>query len=267
MLRNRSRAVIGKQSLVADHHRSSQSSPTRNHRRSRVSSFFGSAFGGLSSPSGFCSDPTKPMMNPALILNVNPFSALRAGLPDQFPGGKKRSWEDIESRGIGLAIVDKFEKMPDRKHPTSNSNLVLFGSAMRVRIPPSPAPALEHPESPTDFGIKTRNSHLSSPNSRTRSSNSPRILTECLSMSEMELSEDYTCVTYHGPNARTTHIFDNCIVENYYSSVLPDEPKPVQPSFLSFCYTCKKSLEQTKDIYIYSMTQLGIAPIAGDQTG
>lgn len=249
MLRSRSRAVIGKQSLV-DHHRSSQAPVAQSHSRNRVSSFFAPAFGGFNT-SRFCSDPIKPMLSPALILDVSPFSALRTPLADRFPGGKKRSWEDLESRGIGLAIIDKlFEQMPERNHPKSNRNLVVFGSSMKVRIPPSPAPALELPESPTDYGIRTRNSHLSSPNPRAPGSNSTGDLTECLSVSEMELSEDYTCITYHGANGRTTHIYDNCIVESHFT-VQPDKPKAAPSSFLSFCYTCKKSLEQTKDIYIY----------------
>ncbi|MCL7041086.1 hypothetical protein MKW94_011833 [Papaver nudicaule] len=31
--------------------------------------------------------------------------------------------------------------------------------------------------------------------------------------SEIELSEDYTCVTSHGPNPKTTHIFCDCFLE------------------------------------------------------
>uniref|UniRef100_A0A6N2KNI3 FLZ-type domain-containing protein n=2 Tax=Salix TaxID=40685 RepID=A0A6N2KNI3_SALVM len=68
-------------------------------------------------------------------------------------------------------------------------------------------------------------------------------------MSEMELSEDYTCIITHGPNPTTTHIFDNCVVENYCS--LPDMSKSEPKTFLSFCYTCKKNLQQKNDIYIY----------------
>ncbi|XP_009786339.1 FCS-Like Zinc finger 8-like [Nicotiana sylvestris] len=37
---------------------------------------------------------------------------------------------------------------------------------------------------------------------------------EGLSLREMESSEDYTCVISHGPNPKTTHIFDNCVVES-----------------------------------------------------
>ncbi|XP_042505675.1 FCS-Like Zinc finger 8-like [Macadamia integrifolia] len=86
----------------------------------------------------------------------------------------------------------------------------------------------------------------------------PLVFTSCLSASEMELSENYTCVISHGPNPKTTHIFDNCIVEsccgvvrfsasrkeNFFSacSRFPSE------NFLSFCYACKKNLGQGKDI-------------------
>ncbi|CAI0423413.1 unnamed protein product [Linum tenue] len=30
---------------------------------------------------------------------------------------------------------------------------------------------------------------------------------------EIELSEDYTCVISHGPIPKTTHIFDDCIID------------------------------------------------------
>ncbi|KAK4717481.1 hypothetical protein R3W88_015819 [Solanum pinnatisectum] len=36
----------------------------------------------------------------------------------------------------------------------------------------------------------------------------------CGDFDEMESSEDYTCVITHGPNPKTTHIFDNCIIES-----------------------------------------------------
>ncbi|KAE8675082.1 hypothetical protein F3Y22_tig00111693pilonHSYRG00007 [Hibiscus syriacus] len=87
----------------------------------------------------------------------------------------------------------------------------------RVQIPPLP---------PTDFGIKTRNSYLSP----TFGYPGSGIYTKDLPVTEMELSEDYTCVISHGPNPRTTHIFDNCVVESYFS--VPDnEPKPTPREF------------------------------------
>uniref|UniRef100_A0A5B6ZSF1 FLZ-type domain-containing protein n=1 Tax=Davidia involucrata TaxID=16924 RepID=A0A5B6ZSF1_DAVIN len=92
-----------------------------------------------------------------------------------------------------------------------------------------------------------------------------------LSASEIELSEDYTCVKTYGPNPKTTHIFGDCILEchnndstnfskneeNQIELPLPVEVKcseipPPHPSsdFLSFCYSCKKKLDG-EDIYMY----------------
>nr|GMD44278.1 FCS-Like Zinc finger 10-like [Ipomoea batatas] len=90
-----------------------------------------------------------------------------------------------------------------------------------------------------------------------------------ISTSEIELSEDYTCVRTHGPNPKVTHIFCDCILECHNNEFTnfskngeeekglskgPDccEEHLSYPSsdFLSFCYTCKKKLDG-KDIFIY----------------
>ncbi|PON65601.1 Zf-FLZ domain containing protein [Parasponia andersonii] len=94
---------------------------------------------------------------------------------------------------------------------------------------------------------------------------------EPLSPSEIELSEDYTCVISHGPNPKTTHIYGDCILEAHSgdlsnSGKREDKkdialPEPIENSevpvsypsdhFLSFCFYCNKKLEEDKDIYIY----------------
>ncbi|XP_006355797.1 uncharacterized protein [Solanum tuberosum] len=63
---------------------------------------------------------------------------------------------------------------------TSEKFHVLFGAKLKVEIPCS---------------IEVKNS-------------------TCGDLDEMESSEDYTCVITHGPNPKTTHIFDNCIIES-----------------------------------------------------
>ncbi|CAI9275081.1 unnamed protein product [Lactuca saligna] len=103
------------------------------------------------------------------------------------------------------------------------------------------------------------------PNSNTRLSNTQnpgKDLVGSLSASEIELSEDYTCVRKHGPNPKTTHIFGDCILERHEDEFVPksseeSDSKPSQvmtsylsDDFLSFCYSCKKKLEG-EDIYMY----------------
>ncbi|KAK1394680.1 FCS Zinc finger [Heracleum sosnowskyi] len=92
---------------------------------------------------------------------------------------------------------------------------------------------------------------------------------DSLSASEIELSEDYTCVRKHGPNAKTTHIYSDCILEchddelvdmskNGNKEIALSAPNngPAFPitypsnNFLSFCFSCKKTLEG-EDIYMY----------------
>ncbi|KAF4370028.1 hypothetical protein CsatB_007776 [Cannabis sativa] len=92
-----------------------------------------------------------------------------------------------------------------------------------------------------------------------------------LSASEIELSEDYTCVITHGPNPKTTRIYGDCILEAHSNdssnSVMKEynkdiglrelikDPKISVPfpsdNFLSICNHCKKKLAADKDIYIY----------------
>lgn len=85
--------------------------------------------------------------------------------------------------------------------------------------------------------------------------------------SEIELSEDYTCVRTHGPNPKVTHIFGDCILECHNddltdflknseegdNATIPEAPAlPPYPSedFLKFCYYCHKKLDG-EDIYMY----------------
>ncbi|KAJ7966086.1 DUF581 domain-containing protein [Quillaja saponaria] len=99
---------------------------------------------------------------------------------------------------------------------------------------------------------------------------SPRGFIGSVSASEIELSEDYTCVISHGPNPKTTHIYGDCILEchsNYLSNLGKNEEKEIgvpqaansfetsipysSNDFLRICYNCDKKLEEGKDIYIY----------------
>ncbi|KAM7276996.1 hypothetical protein ACFE04_018862 [Oxalis oulophora] len=79
------------------------------------------------------------------------------------------------------------------------------------------------------------------------------------SASDIELSEDYTCVISHGPNPKTVHIFGDSILDchsNFDKSSKKEFGLPssaaFHPSadFLSSCYSCNKKLEG-EDIYIY----------------
>ncbi|KAG2727594.1 hypothetical protein I3843_01G159300 [Carya illinoinensis] len=286
MLRKRSRATSSKQASMADS--SPLLSPTGKYRQPTSSLFICPRLFTNLSPKPF--SETEAVMSPTSILDSKPFSGLRnpfwseTNTPRNPEPETKRHWDNLNSKAIGLAIVDALsEERFDSKLSKPESRMVLFGSQLKIQIPHPPnsviSPA-ESPKSPADFGIKTRNSQLGSSssgfsqspakksifgsgNSGIGTPNSSRVFAGCLSASEMELSEDYTCVISHGPNPKTTHIFEDCIVESCCAEVafssfgkedgfFTDQSSSYpSESFLSFCYSCKKNLDQGKDIYMY----------------
>ncbi|XP_031101049.1 FCS-Like Zinc finger 8-like [Ipomoea triloba] len=251
MLRSRSRKAVSrkKQGFMAAEQQICvpASSPTQSPKKP-VSSFLGSPriFNGLLGRTLSGSE------NGGGGMSISPTSILGHPLGyERSPSPTRNTSPLPESLGVGLAIIDS--------SPENRS--VLFGSKLRVQIPSLISP-VESPKSPADFGIKTpRNPPLLSFSAQPKES--PPV--ENLSLSEMELSEDYTCVITHGPNPKTTHIFDNCVVEsccgvmklsevrreNSSSSSSSSPATSPSLSFLRFCHGCEVNLGGGKDIYMY----------------
>ncbi|KAL5227404.1 hypothetical protein ABZP36_015669 [Zizania latifolia] len=98
-----------------------------------------------------------------------------------------------------------------------------------------------------------------------------------VSASEIEQSEDYTCIIARGPNPKTTHIFGDCILEPQTVDAVVAMEVTEAPAesywvvkcaagddFLSSCFTCKKKLEGN-DIYIYRGEKAFCSAICRDQ--
>jgi len=272
MLRNRSRAVTSKQSLMADC--SSQSSPSQK-RTKHVPSFFGSPRFRAFTAKGL--SETEAVMSPTSILENIPFSPFGNPLSSERNQPKspkivsenKHSWNKIDSKGIGLALIDTLNDGSIEENCSKPKNgKVLFGTKLRVQIPPFPHSIVsptESPKSPAEFGIKTRNSQISAFGSAISGiqtkEESPSVVTSSLSVSEMELSEDYTCVISHGPIPKTTHIFDNCIVETYCS--LPDEPNSMLENFLTSVTLARRILNRLKTFTFTGVRKHFVAGSAG----
>ncbi|PSS01431.1 hypothetical protein CEY00_Acc22788 [Actinidia chinensis var. chinensis] len=322
MLRERSRATSKQALTMADY--GSLPSPTDRFSKPTSSIFCSPRlFTGFTSKNF---TDTESVLSPTSILDHKPFSALRnpffSDKPNTInpPKPEIRShWDKLDSRGVGLGIVDELtDEMSEPYVSKPRTRMVLFGSQLKIQIPPLRPSVAESVKSPAVFGIKTKNSLFVSSNSGLENSNSPKstadygikkrnsqsgsanpgleisnsqlgfvspssekkppfgsensahenpnsplVFAASLSASEMELSEDYTCVILHGPNPRTTHIFDNCIVESCCGGVgisgvrkgngFCGNQSMSYPSenFLSFCYSCKKNLGQGKDTYMY----------------
>ncbi|KAL2535667.1 hypothetical protein Fot_17058 [Forsythia ovata] len=214
------------------------------------------------------SDAESVVMSPTSILDTknssnsaNPFGYEKNSSKPSFPC--PNSCNKIDSEAIGLALIDSInDEKNEGNFSKPISRMVLFGSKLKVQIPTlvhSSISPVVSPKSPADFGIKTRDSQLLSPFSSIPAKDSPQSFTRQLSLKEMELSEDYTCVITHGPNPKTTHIFDNFIVESCCGDPKMSDNKrecdfeanfSVSPSvdFLSSCHTCKNSLGDGKDV-------------------
>uniref|UniRef100_A0A1D1ZEF5 Zinc finger MYM-type protein 6 n=2 Tax=Anthurium amnicola TaxID=1678845 RepID=A0A1D1ZEF5_9ARAE len=288
MVRKRSGAVgLGsKQGPMSDY--PPLPSPSAKCNKPTPSSLFPSPRLFLGSFTGKGFSDSEAVVSPTSILETKHFSATGVSFSDRnsrkppvdatvHPSleNKHCHWENGELRGVGLGIVDALNDENNQKLPKVESRKVFFGSQLKIQIPPlfpnsiSPTSSVESANSPIEFGIKTKNSLLGSLSPSWRSpsgsgnlaeASSPRVFPGSLSMSEMELLEDYTCVITHGPNPRTTHIFDNYIVESCgdgsslstkENRFLPDQPGYPSVGFLSFCHACKKNLGQGKDTYMY----------------
>ncbi|KAI3668148.1 hypothetical protein L6452_43225 [Arctium lappa] len=217
----------------------------------------------------FFSSSTKTLTDsqnsPTSILDPhNNFNKTRIKPTKIFHEIKKPS-EKFDHEGIALALIEEHQQPDEIVHKpnTITRKKVLFGSDLKIQIPSSGlSSSTGSPESPGDYGIKTRNSMLFSSSSGAPTPNgigfgSPRVFTGSLSLSEMELSEDYTRVISRGPNPKTTHIYDNCVVESCCGVIGSPEFKKPGPksspceSFLSLCGTCNKNLEEGSDIFMY----------------
>ncbi|URE19448.1 hypothetical protein MUK42_11203 [Musa troglodytarum] len=78
-----------------------------------------------------------------------------------------------------------------------------------------------------------------------------------LSASEIEQSEDYTCIISHGPNPRMTHIFGDCILESH-SIESPNIRNKHRKDDEGSTWT---KLEEGKDICMHRLVPIG-SPIS-----
>lgn len=264
MLKKSSRPVSTKQGLMADPF--SLPSPTQNYNKPPAPSplfpLSPRAFVGFSLM-GYSDIDAAAAMSPTSILETKLFT------PTANPFEKnprkpvaEPAHESMQPRQpVGLGIVGAL-----KKPAKPESRMVLFGSQLKIQIPSfSPNALVEPLNSPIEFGVKNKESQLATLSPLAAAAAAPRrrapveaavsLVSGRLSASEMEMSEEYTCVIAHGPNPRTTHIFDNWVVESCgwdgFVAVTPRNESRVSDDFLATCCACKRRLGQGKDIFMY----------------
>uniref|UniRef100_A0A7N0UCX6 Uncharacterized protein n=1 Tax=Kalanchoe fedtschenkoi TaxID=63787 RepID=A0A7N0UCX6_KALFE len=227
MLRSRAMAALTgsnrKQALKADHNCSLKSSQSEEDQPKPTSSLLGS-------PRLFRNlliNCAENVMSPTSMLDTKhvfgprtPSLLDKKAIDSPEPSiTSKHPWENSGSGAIGLAIITSDDE-DLIEHPSKiTTQASVFGSQLKIQVPPvsptTPPAITDFTRSPSDFGTKTRNLTLLSPSSSFRKRDAPGVLARQLSVAEMELSEDYTCVISHGPNPKTTHIFDDYILGSY----------------------------------------------------
>uniref|UniRef100_A0A0E0KH52 FLZ-type domain-containing protein n=1 Tax=Oryza punctata TaxID=4537 RepID=A0A0E0KH52_ORYPU len=207
-------------------------------------------------------------MSPTSILETKQFCCSSAMPPFLSERSLRKAHMEMaapEPAGVGLADVLR-EHHGDGK---ASGGKVVFGSQLRIQVPTGRA--VELVSSPIEFGVKNRDAHLAALSPARRflpevvSSPSARVFAAAaVSPGEMAMSEDYTCVISRGPNPRTTHIFDDCIVESCGDVLVEkvdgggggrggggDGDAVRTNGFLNSCYACNKQLGHGNDIFIY----------------
>uniref|UniRef100_A0A7N0U0H2 FLZ-type domain-containing protein n=2 Tax=Kalanchoe fedtschenkoi TaxID=63787 RepID=A0A7N0U0H2_KALFE len=252
-----------KQPLKADHNCSLMSSQSHEEQPRPASSLLGSPrlFRNL------LTNCAENVMSPTSMLDSKYIFGLRTpslldkkAISSMEPSiASKHPWENSRNCAIGLAIITSDDENPTDHPAKITTRASVLGSQLKIQVPPvsptTPPSITEFTRSPSDFGTKTRNLTLLSPSSSFRKRDTPESLPRQLSVTEMELSEDYTCVISHGPNPKTTHIFDNYIVGCYSGVLSPLELKRSDCCFLpdadnlddasggsNMCKNCKKDL-------------------------
>ncbi|KAJ0243301.1 FCS-Like Zinc finger 10 [Hirschfeldia incana] len=197
--------------------------------------------------------PTSPLEFRLFSSFGNPFGGSSSLW--SFPRMHQRSWD---SGKVGLRIVDSLDH-----HHTDSSRILLPSPDSKNMIfglmnPFAKSPPIHKDDKPN---ISVNNNDAC----QQGSFNEPI-------GSEVEISEDYTCVISHGPNPKTTHIYGSQVLESVEQdgmkkgcsedkkesifviapldlTTIADELPP--SDFLSFCSLCSKKLGVGKDIYMY----------------
>ncbi|KAJ8483603.1 hypothetical protein OPV22_016088 [Ensete ventricosum] len=175
-------------------------------------------------------------------------------------------WHNRSSRAIGLALIDA---LSNEETGDVGCRMVVFGSQLKIQKLPGPSSSIspapvESPRSIMEFGSKTKTCQMDSylPGKMVSDSvSSPQLFMGHMSPTEIELSEDYTCVISHGPIPKKTHIFYDCIIESCDKEFLTMKESTCleHPSgygadtSLSCCVSRKEDIGKGKLISLYRL--------------
>ncbi|KAJ3687381.1 hypothetical protein LUZ61_016545 [Rhynchospora tenuis] len=200
-------------------------SPTNNKNKTKTASLFPSRrlFMGLS-PKVFSESDSS--MSPTSVLDSKALPCISSPPSISNSGQKKPP-------SLGLAeALDNDQHSFISNSPRKDRRMVLFGSQLNIQVPS------------IEFGVKNKESKLALLSPVRRYIVSPKEF-------ETDLSEEYTCVISHGPNPRTTHIFDDCVINGDLGNLKLDD-------LLTSCHAhaCKNNQGQGNEDTFYRREKL-----------
>ncbi|KAJ3674753.1 hypothetical protein LUZ60_005369 [Juncus effusus] len=206
MMRNRSRAVGTKQSLMSD----PPSLPSLN--KTKLYSLSPSPRSLMAfSPKKFSESDS--IMSPTSILDSK---SLHSVSSDPFLPSLNQKKEKPVCLGLVEALDDS-----EQNHK--------FSPKFRIQIPSFET------NFPIEFGVRNKETKLAllSPGGRYK-------LKQNVDIYENDRSEEYTCVISHGPNRKTTHIFEDRVINGDLCNFELNK-------ILSSCHACEKKKEASMD--------------------
>lgn len=234
--------------------------------------------------------------SPTSPLDFRVFSSFGNPFGGSFPSRsiRKMHQKSWDSGKVGLSILDSL----DDHHidssrillPSPDSKNIIFGSLMRngnnpkCHKPHLPYPMVEDFHVQPFAKIVTQKVDVievdsSNRNIGVKNKNACQVMKQSLGSldgdieSDIEISEDYTCVTSHGSNPKITHFYGDQVQESVEHNVMKkgccggdkkeslfviapldlntDNDLIHSSDFLSYCWSCSKKLGMGKDIYMY----------------
>ncbi|VVB14125.1 unnamed protein product [Arabis nemorensis] len=223
--------------------------------------------------------------SPTSPLDFRVFSSFGNPFGGSFPSRsiRKMHQKSWDSGKVGLSILDSL----DDHHidssrillPSPDSKNIIFGSLMRNgNYPKCHKPHVQPFAKIVTQKVDVIEVGSSNRNIGVKNDNACQVMEQRSGSldgdigSDIEISEDYTCVTSHGSNPKITHFYGDQVLEtvehngmkkgccgNKKESLFVIAPLELNTAddlirssdFLSFCWSCTKKLGMGKDIYMY----------------
>lgn len=156
---------------------------------------------------------------------------------------------NVESTGVGLGIVEALvgedkDNSEDITVANTESPRVLLGVQVKGDT------------------LSTSETQGPTTNSQDGTLESPIVMISNMTPREIMMSEEYTRITYRGPNPRVVHMYKDVIIHNSFFEDVSSDPlyeeqeeeeggAGEEESFEIFCHFCRKKISCPEDVFMW----------------